>query len=191
MAQPWPKGTGPPGESNSVGPPPSSVAESLVRTVPVFHLNNSRVSCLLVTMRVVSQSTALLKHKSGPGTHQLRLSRCNPETLLWLISSRTPAPAPPRPPRLPFTVLPPTPLLTHQVCLHVSAQHSLFPSIWHPLLPDSCLPFLLRCHPLRKACLGVSLVAQWLRLHASSVGAAGLIPEQGTKISMPCGTAKR
>ena len=29
--------------------------------------------------------------------------------------------------------------------------------------------------------LGTSLVVQWLRLHASSVGAPGSIPGQGTK----------
>ena len=29
--------------------------------------------------------------------------------------------------------------------------------------------------------LGTSLVVQWLRLHASSAGAPGLIPGQGTK----------
>ena len=107
---PGPKGPVPQGSLTLWDPLPLLWLESLVHTIPVFHLNNSGVSCLLVAMRVMSLSTTLLQPKSGPGTHQLRLARCNPETPLWLISSRTPAPAPPRPPLLPLTILPLTSL---------------------------------------------------------------------------------
>ena len=32
-------------------------------------------------------------------------------------------------------------------------------------------------------------MAQWLRLHAAHAGRGGLIPGQGTRPRMPCGTA--
>lgn len=157
---PSPKGPVSPGDSNSMGPPlPLLLLESLVCTTPVFHLNDSGGSCLLVSVRVTSLSATLLKHKSGPGTHQIRLCRCNPETPLWLISSQTPAPAPPRPHPLPrpHRLAPDASVSSPGLFTHLSPALAVL-STWPPLLPaDSCLlPFLLRRHPLRKACPGPS-----------------------------------
>ena len=39
--------------------------------------------------------------------------------------------------------------------------------------------------------LTLSLVVQWLRLHASTARGLGLIPGQGTKIHIPQGEAKK
>ena len=38
---------------------------------------------------------------------------------------------------------------------------------------------------LKKIITGTSLVAQWLRLHASNAGGPGSIPVQGTRSHMP------
>ena len=43
----------------------------------------------------------------------------------------------------------------------------------------------------RDEAVGTSLAVQWLRLLASTAGAMGSIPAQGTKIRMPRGAAKK
>ena len=39
--------------------------------------------------------------------------------------------------------------------------------------------------------LEISLVSQWLRLHASTEGGVGSIPDQGTRSHMPCGGVQK
>ena len=61
----------------------------------------------------------------------------------------------------------------------------------------SCL-FVSRCITEAECCVGVfkmkhriSLVAQWLRLHAAHSGGPGSIPGQGIRSHIPCGVTKR
>ena len=44
---------------------------------------------------------------------------------------------------------------------------------------------------IRRLLLGLPVVAQWLRLHASNAGAAGSIPGQGTRILHALGATKK